>query len=362
MLAEDREARTQHGVRDTRRAQRGLSLVELMVGIVVSLLVGLAAAGSAMMFTASQRGGIGSGTSSTNGNTVLSAIKADAALAGLGFYVDDTPLCTTLNFAIGSTKLADGSNFSPVRVTRDGDHDQLDIIYGSNIEGGTHVLLTGASDGTSAQVGAMINAAVGNAVMLAPEGTGLCTVRSVTAVAGFTSTTPLTLAFAGSGSHNQASFATTPSYGMRSRAALLGTLRWSRYSVSSGNLQLTQPTADTSGVLLRHVMAFRVQYGVSANAATETLNDWVDASGSWATLDATNSPRVRALRIGILLRSPQLEKRDASGNCVATATAPTLFGSTPSGLSADSAWGCYRYRTATAIVPLRNLWTGRTQS
>jgi Tfp pilus assembly protein PilW len=39
--------------------QRGMSIIELMIGIVVALLVGLAAAGSAMMFTASQRQGIG---------------------------------------------------------------------------------------------------------------------------------------------------------------------------------------------------------------------------------------------------------------------------------------------------------------
>ena len=39
-------------------AQRGLSLIELMVAITVSLLVGLAATGSAMTFNAAQRQGI----------------------------------------------------------------------------------------------------------------------------------------------------------------------------------------------------------------------------------------------------------------------------------------------------------------
>jgi type IV pilus assembly protein PilW len=349
-------------VRFGRARQRGLSLVELMVGIVVSLLVGLAAAGSAIMFTASQRGGVGTGTASVNAGTVLTAIKADAALAGLGFFVDDTPLCTTLNFGVGSTALADGSLFSPVRVTRNGDHDQLDVVNASEIEGGTQVLLSNPSDGSAAEVGAMINAAAGQAVLLAPENAGLCTVRTVTAVAPFTTSTPLTLSFAGSGVHNQASFTTPPTYGIRARAALIGNLRWNRYSVASGNLTLNQPIAGANGVLLRNVMAFRVQYGVSASASSDTLVNWVDASGSWATLDATNSPLVRALRIGVILRSPQLEKRDASGNCVATTDAPTLFGSTPSGLTAASDWGCWRYRVATSVVPLRNLWTGRNQS
>lgn len=347
---------------DWGRRQRGLSLVELMVAIVVSMLVGLAAAGSAMLFSASQRGGIGTGTSTVNGTTVLAAIKADAALAGLGFFVDDTPLCTTLNFSAGSDLHFNGSAFSPIRVTRAGDHDVLEVVHASEIEGGTQVLLSAPSDGSSAAVGAMTSAAVGQAVLLAPDTAGLCTVRSVTAVTAFTASTPLTLTFGSGGAGNQATFTTAPSYGIRSRLALLGTLRWNRYSVASGNLQLEQPVSGTSGVLLRNVMAFRVQYGVSASAASDTLTDWVDADGSWATLTATNSPRVRAVRIGVLLRSPQIEKRDGYGNCVATATAPTLFGSTPSGLSGSSDWGCYRYRIATTVVPLRNFWAGRNQS
>ena len=36
-----------------RRAQRGLSIIEIMVGIVVALLVGLAAIGGAVTFTTS---------------------------------------------------------------------------------------------------------------------------------------------------------------------------------------------------------------------------------------------------------------------------------------------------------------------
>ena len=70
-----------------------MSIIELMIGIVVSLLVGLAAAGSAMVFTASQRQGIGVGGTAVNVNTVLSALKNDTANAGLGFFGDSQYLC-----------------------------------------------------------------------------------------------------------------------------------------------------------------------------------------------------------------------------------------------------------------------------
>ena len=101
-----------------RNGERGLSLVELMVGIVVSLLVGLAASGSAMVFTASQRQGIGTGTTSVNSTGVLNAIKADVSLAGLGFFDNSAALCTTLNLSMSTTKVSDGAAFAPMQATR----------------------------------------------------------------------------------------------------------------------------------------------------------------------------------------------------------------------------------------------------
>jgi hypothetical protein len=54
-----------------------------------------------------------------------------------------------------------------------------------------------------------------------------------------------------------------------------------------------------------------------------------------------------------MVRSPQREKLDAAGNCVATTTAPSLFGTVPAAFDGGD-WRCYRYRTSTVVVPLRN--------
>jgi type IV pilus assembly protein PilW len=98
-------------------SQRGMSIIELMVGIVVALLVGLAAAGSAMMFTASQRQGIGTGGSAVNVGTVLAALKNDSANAGLGFFGDNQFLCSALNLSVNAAKVADDASFAPLRIT-----------------------------------------------------------------------------------------------------------------------------------------------------------------------------------------------------------------------------------------------------
>lgn len=342
-----------------RRAQAGLSLVELMVGIVVSLLVGLAAAGSAMMFTASQRQGVSTSTVSINGLSVINAIKADLSLTGLGFFDASQAPCGTLNLSSNTNVISNGADIAPLRVTRNGDHDQLDVLYATTVESGSSVLLDQFSDGTSASVRSFIPAAVGQAVMLAPElAGGLCTMRSVTSVVAATATTPQTLVFGNTGEHNQATFSTAPEYSAKGRVTLVSDLIWNRYRVDANSqLVLDRRMDGASAVLLRDVVSFRVQYGVSgvAAASAPTLEEWVDATGAFGTINAGNIERVRAVRVGVMLRSAQREKAEADGVCRATETAPQLFGFTPSVFTgADTTWRCFRYRTQTVIVPLRN--------
>jgi type IV pilus assembly protein PilW len=337
------------------RAQAGLSLVELMVGIVVSLLVGLAAAGSAMMFTASQRQGVSTSTVSINGLSVINAIKADLSLTGLGFFDSSEASCGTLNLSRNATVISNGTAIAPLAVMRNGDHDQLDVLYSTTVESGSSVLLDQPSDGTAAAVRSLLPAAVGQTVMLVPESAnGLCTVRSVTGVTPSTSTTPQVLAFANTGEHNQTTFTNPPEYNAKSRATLVGALTWNRYRVDANNQLILDRRMDgTSAVLLRDVVSFRVQYGVSTGA-TPTLDDWVNAD-DFGVITGLNSDRVRAVRVGVMLRSAQREKAEADGVCRATETAPQLFGFTPSAFTgADTTWRCFRYRTQTVIVPLRN--------
>jgi len=65
--------------------RRGMSIVELTVSTVIALLVGLAATGSAVVFTAPQRQGLGVGSAALNGAAALAAIKRDVAAAGWAF-------------------------------------------------------------------------------------------------------------------------------------------------------------------------------------------------------------------------------------------------------------------------------------
>jgi len=338
--------------------QRGMSIVELMVGIVVALLVGVAAAGSAVMFTASQRQGIGTGGSAVNIGTVMAALKNDAANAGLGFFGDSLFLCNALNLSVNALLVADDASFAPLRITDEGANDRIDVVYSTQVHAGANVLLNKASVGDTAELMSLLPVGVGQAVLLAPATPGdPCVVRTVTANTPSTAATPQLLAFEAAGKHNAANFTKAVNYPERSRVAVLGELRWHRYRVVDGNLVLERPMDGASAVLARNVIGFRAQYGITDGAAgSTTIDTWQDAQGGFAALDSATIGRVRALRLGIATRSPQREKPDATGNCVASDAKPQLFGAVVEPDVAD--WQCFRYRTTSAVLPLRNLVMG----
>ncbi len=336
--------------------QRGLSMIELMVGIVIAMLVGLAATGGAAMFTASQRQGIGTGGALMSAGNALSAIRDDAAAAGLGFFGDNQYLCHKLNLSVATTVVVNGTAFTPVNVTAEAGGDRLDVVYATQVASGANVLLNADSAGASADLRSLLPVTAGQAVLLAPETPGVpCLVRTVTAITASTETTPQQLAFANTGSHNQAAFTTNPTYPDKGRVTLQGELRWSRYRLEGTDLRLERPLGGAPVVLARNVIGFRVQYGI-ADAGSTALATWQNAAATWATNTPALLPRVRALRIGMVTRSAQAEKVNAAGNCEATTTTPQLFGAD---LTPDVAnWQCFRYRSVVIVVPLRNLVMG----
>lgn len=340
------------------RPVRGLSLIELLVGIIVALLVSLTATSGAMLFTASQRQGVGTGASIINASTALAALRDDISAAGLGFFGDSQFLCRRLNLSVGTTVLLNGADFTPVSITAEAAGDRIDVIYATDVTSGTNVLLNAATTADSAQLRSLLPVNAGQAVLLAPATPGdPCVVRTITTNTAATLDAPQTISFANvtTARFNQAAFTTNVTYPDRGRVTLMGDLRWSRFRLVGTDLTLERPLGGDPVVLARNVIAFRAEYGL-ADAGTTALASWQAASGAFATLPAASLPRVRALRIGLVTRSPQREKPNAAGNCEATAAMPTLFGAAVTADVAD--WQCYRYRSTQLVVPLRNLVLG----
>jgi len=341
-----------------RRRASGLSIVELMIGLVIGLLVCLAAMNSALTFGATQRQATVTGGGAMSASGALAAIKSDVAAVGLGFFGDSQYLCNTLNLSNGAALVSDGAGFAPLQLVRSSGSDQVDVVYGDQVVSGANVLLRSASNGSAAELLSMVPAAVGQAVLMVPATPGLCTVRSVTATTVAAVNTPQLLSFGAAGAYNQAVFSSVPAYAARARLAVLGQLQWHRYRVIDGNLVMEQPLTGTTAVLVRNVMALRAEYGVSTAAGGTTLASWQAAdSAGWGSLSSANIARLRALRLGLVVRSAQRDKPDANGNCVASDSKPALFGVTVEPDVSD--WACYRYRSVTLVVPLRNMVWGQ---
>jgi len=341
-----------------RSVAHGLSLVELMVGIVIALLVSLTATSGAMLFTATQRQGIGTGGTLISAGTALAALRDDVSAAGLGFFGDSQFLCRRLNLSVDTTVLLNGVDFTPVSITSEAAGDRIDVLFATDVSSGANVLLNAPATSGSAPLRSLLPVSVGQAVLLAPATPGdPCVVRTVTAntAAGVDSPQSIEYANVSTARFNRAAFTTNPTYPDRGRVTLLGDLRWSRYRLVGTDLVLERPLGGDAVVLARNVIAFRAEYGL-ADAGTTALASWQAATGGFATLTPANLPRVRALRIGLVTRSTQREKPNTAGDCEASAAMPTLFGAAVTADVAD--WQCYRYRSAMLVVPLRNLVLG----
>jgi type IV pilus assembly protein PilW len=345
--------------------QSGMTIVELMVGMVVALLVGLAAAGSAQMFTASQRQAMSAGAASMNITSTLASIKDDLAVAGLGFFGSSRYLCDRLNLSNGNALVKNGTTFSPLAITRGVKFDTIEVTYANDVAAGANVMLKADSSGTTAMMRSLLPVDLSNgktpAVLLAPTNPGApCTVRTVTSFtpADPDSGVPQILTFGPTGIHNQRNFAIAPNYAEKDYIALVGSLTWNRYRVDNdGRLIIDRVLNGDSTVLASNVIAFRADYGVASDAGNPRLDGWISPT-TVGSLSSLNVKTVRAIRLGILTRSRQPEKPDADGTCSATREMPKLFPEDANAVAPDlpgDTWKCYRYRAAYVVVPLRNV-------
>jgi len=340
-------------------SQGGFSLVELMVSLVISMLVSLAALGSARLFMVAQRQSLDSGTASGSAVNALAAIKHDAELASLGFYLNGVFACKTFNVSAGSTSLATNANLLPVQVSSTGKNFvQLDLLSADSLESAAPAYLAAAvpSDASIVALASYLPVQPGQAVMLAPLGdAGLpCSVKTAVRVDPPMAGQGSVLYFDDTGLHNKFAY-TAVSYSTSSAVTLLGQLNWSRFSVDAkNNLVMTRPVLGANAVLAHNVVGFQVQYGIN-DGITIGLNSWQYAEGDWTALTPALVSRVRALRIGLVIRSDQPARADKDGNCNATSTQPVLL---DRALTLTGNWQCYRYRNSTAIVPLRNVVIG----
>ena len=359
------------------RPQRGFSLVELLVGLVVGLIAAGAIIQTFSTFEAQKRSTVAGSEAQENGLVALSLIEQDVHNAGIGI-ADPTVLGCAAAATFTYTSLSGGPipNFSlaPLIVTPGATVTQSDAIQVTS--GDTLGALPSyttqpmASPTDPLTVTRMDNFVSGDVVLVAQAGN--CTLMQITALVPATTQLRHDVSL---GIYNPSASAATgwPAYATGAKVLDPKAIVSNSYQVANGNLQMTSSTSGATPTvqafsLVRNLVFMKAQYGV-APVASQSVDTWANPSGIWdptaLAASPTNRMRIKAVRIAVVAKS---DKREAGlvtmpctnvsltvnqGPCAwvdtAASPAPVID------LSADPDWQHYRYKVYQTIVPLRNV-------
>jgi len=323
------------------RAQRGFTLIEMLVGLALGLLASLAIFTTVSSFETQRRVTASGADMQQNGLLALYFLEQDLRMAGFGLIdASTTPgslPCVKLNGVnIAPVSIADGGAGSDTLTTH-----RLDSDTGGIVTGGGAAKLTSPLSATSSITSLTVdtNQAIHlNDYLLIPDASRNCTQWQATSLPVADATIPGT--------------ATLINLGQT--AAAIPALQ---YRVNANNnLEHSTDSGTTWSSVADNIVNMQAQYGI-ANAGSQSISCWTDATGSacngsdWANPFAADINRIKAIRVAVVARSGQ---KTAS---TTTTVAPSWFGGAID-LRADANWGSYRYKVYQTVIPVRNVIWG----
>jgi type IV pilus assembly protein PilW len=365
--------------------QRGMSLIELMVGMAIGLLATLIIMQVWGVFESQKQRTVSGSTAQANGLLALTEVEQDVRSAGAGLNNSDAFNCTSIYsyYDGGGTSIsplpayAGGMGMAPVRITDGGSgSDTLMVKRGDDPLGSISVTLTNNMPSSSSELNVSSTAgfADGDVILAVDPTSGNCTVMLITQVQG--AALKLQHNPGGQTTYNPSNAFKNnnnwPAYSSGQKIMKMGQLVAHSYTVNATNQLIvtdsTSPTAATTAVLADEVIKMKVQYGI-ANVGSQDVSAWVNATTAtgWDTLDAAKVKRIKAIRVAVVARSSKKEGSDVSSACqdgagtVVNANGPCVWPDSEPllNLSSNTDWKKYRYRVYQTVIPLRNvIWAG----
>jgi type IV pilus assembly protein PilW len=360
-----------------KNKQKGFSLIELMVGVVIGLIATLVITNVFSKYEQQKRTTTGNSDAQTNGAIALYNIQRDIESAGFALPTYDeeiTPFnCKLSNIAANNTEIDhDGMaatpniGLSPVVISDGTGTNASDIIsvrYGNSNKTGAITDIT--QPGTNVlRVDTNLGCNVGDTALVMKSAAALdCTMTSVTAVSAV-SVTPQTVTLN----------ATTAPAAVNTGDSLACLGKWNEYQYAVGGTattlnQLTRTGAlnaagipdATAVAIVPDIVSLQAQYGVTTNPGDNKITAWVDATGGvWGpTITKANRNRIKAIRVAVVARNGLRESKVVSQACSGAATNLAKVcignGTTDVDLSNLADWANYRYRVYETTIPLRNV-------
>ena len=360
-------------------SQRGFSLVELLVGLVIGLIASGAILQTFSTYESQKRSTVAGSEAQENGLVALAQIEQDIHNAGAGLADTGTFDCVPAQtYTYSSAAAGPIPNFAlaPLIITPGAAATNSDAIQinAGDLLGGVPAYTTKPMATPTSDIDvSRANGFASGDLIVVTQGSN-CTVMQVSAVL------PATVQLrhdTSVGIYNPSAgySAAWPVYATGARILNPRLISSKTYQIGSGNLQLVNsttglpPSVETFS-LVHNVVFMKAQYGI-APAGTQSVDTWVNATGTWApaalAASPTNRKRIKAVRFVVVARSDKQEGQNVTTPCTnvslqvnngpcawrdsALNPAPLID------LSADLNWQRYRYKVYQTIVPLRNvLW------
>lgn len=368
----------------------GFSLVEILVGMVVGLITIVVIMQSFAAFEGQKRTTTSGSDTLENGLIALQAIESDARNAGYGLLTPKGLACTSMRYyETGITPLGSwaASSIAPVSIATSGVSDAITFMAATSPIAGMASKLNAdmPNVGTDASIDNSVGFTIQQDLFVVAQpipspGTGATEVpcsrlayTSAPTDANAIYNTSDTNFFPTGGYPMNNGFVINIGSGLNGSAGFLRT----RYSVNSNNDLIAEDVshfiAQSAVVIASNIVNFQAQYGVAPTntqpgVASPGVTCWTDpsgngcnsSSGNWATPNAADIMRIKAIRVAVVARSPLQEKAasgvGATATCNATTVAPVSWAGGPViDLTANPNWQCHRYRVYQTIIPLRNV-------
>ena len=346
--------------------QRGFSIVEVMVGVVIALIAVLVIY---QVFATSEqlkRNTTGASEAQQTGLISTFMLSIEIGNAGNAIATAAQELATCPNTGDMATIMRP----LPVVITAGATNDTPDSFVTNYSVTNSRVtpapFLGNAPAGAAYPVESVTGFRPGDMIVAISAG-GQCARSTITAVTPDAPPNPIgrvTITHSG---------ATPAGIGFDDAAVLFNTGPANRaqrvlYDVAGGTLRSTN-LFDAGAVpnpIASNIVNFKIQYGIDNNNDGR-LDTWVPATGAWtpATLMAAPLPvinSIKAVRIGIIVQSEQFDRDVGDFDWVLFNCEDPIAANCPGRLAgtiaaSTSPAGNWRYRIYETVVPLRNhLW------
>ena len=363
--------------------QSGMSLIELLIGVLIGLIATLAIGNLFSGFEARKRMIAGGADAQSSGVLAMYYLQRDAQNAGFGLPLynssDPSPLLCPLDTSINQAGVV--INLSPVVIVDGGaGNDIVRIRYGNPASGGASLRATGNMNNPTLD-GGLIGCQENDIVLFHQTPTtpscSMARLQKLNADRTINTLTELNTA-------PTANPVTNLNGSEWVRFSCLGAWNQYQYSVNAayelnrtGGTAASNPFPNAAAVpVASDIVSLQAQYGVTitpdptststtAAAFLNRVDQWVDATGIYGqTMALMDRNRIRAIRVAVVARDGNLQKdivsQDCNGNAVGVSKVCIWRGdANPANvdLSAVPNWQRYRYRVFEATIPLRNiLW------